>query len=168
MKAFYPERRRGGALLEFERVRKMPRITAETARERARRAAEALAADPRVRLVFLFGSAADPERATVRDVDLAVLTDRSLGLYERLNLLTDAESAAGGEIDLVSLNDASVVLAHEVAEGQCLYADPPEVETDFVTRARMRYFDFKWYLDQQWKLTGERLEERRRKWNEPA
>jgi hypothetical protein len=55
------------------------------------------------------------------------------------------------------------VLAHEVTQaGRCLYAEPPELETDFVTRTHMRYLDFKYYLDQQWRLIGERLEERRR------
>lgn len=141
----------------------MSRIPAEVARERARRAAAALARDHRVRLVFLFGSAADPSRDLVRDVDLAILTDQRLGLYEGLDLRAEAARAAGGDVDLVFLNEAPIVLAHEVAEtGICLHADPPETEAEFVTRARMRYFDFKPYLEEQWKLLGERLEERRR------
>jgi predicted nucleotidyltransferase len=142
----------------------MPKIPPEVARERAERAARFLAADPRVKLVFLFGSAADPERKIpVRDVDLAILTDPPLDFWDLLRLRADAVFQSGGEIDLVSLNDAGVVLAHEVADtGRCLYASPPELETDFVTRARMRYFDFKHYLDQQWKTLGERLEERLR------
>lgn len=145
-------------------MERLTRIPADVARERARRAASALARDPRVRLVFLFGSAADPASEAVRDVDLAVLTDQPLGLYEELDLRADAAREAGGEIDLVSLNRSSVVLAHEVAEtGTCLYANPPETEDEFVTRARMRYFDFKPYLEEQWKLLGERLEERRRR-----
>lgn len=147
---------------------KMSRIPSEVAHERARRAAAALARDRRVRLVFLFGSATDPSRDLVRDVDLAVLTDHPLGLYEGLDLQAEVARAAGGDIDLVFLNDAPVVLAHEVAEtGHCLHADPPEVETEFVSRARMRYFDFKPYLEEQWKLLGERLEERRRRLSEP-
>jgi predicted nucleotidyltransferase len=77
-------------------------LTSVAARERAERASRALAADPRVRLVFLFGSAADPDRRSVGDVDLAV----------------------------------------------------------FVTSARMRYFDFRYYLDEQWRLMGERLRAR--------
>jgi len=40
-------------------------------REPAARAARFLAADPRVLLVYLFGSAAQPGRETMRDVDLA-------------------------------------------------------------------------------------------------
>ena len=141
----------------------MPKIAPDEARSRAERAAKALAADERVKLVFLFGSAADPDRTiSVRDVDLAILTERKLTLYELLDLKALAAREAGGEIDLVPLNDASVVLAHEVVEtGRCLYANPPEMETEFVTRARMRYFDFKWYLDRQWKTLGERQEARR-------
>lgn len=141
----------------------MPKLSSEEARGRAERAAGALAADERVKLVFLFGSAADPSRATsIRDVDLAILTDRRLTLYELLDLKAKAAREAGGEIDLVLLNDASVVLAREVAAtGRCLYSDPPELKTEFVTRANMRYLDFKWYLDRQWEILGERLEARR-------
>ncbi|HYH46742.1 MAG TPA: nucleotidyltransferase domain-containing protein [Thermoanaerobaculia bacterium] len=138
------------------------KLTPEAARDRAERAARVLAADPRVRLVFFFGSAADPNRTLpVRDVDLAVLTTPALDLSARLDLAAAVAREAGGEIDLVPLNDAPVVLAREVADtGRCLYADPPELETDFVTRARMRYLDFKPYLEEQWRISGERLEER--------
>jgi predicted nucleotidyltransferase len=119
--------------------------------------------DPRVRLPFLFGSAADPEAGAVRDVDLAVLTDPPLALDELFRLRADAVEAAGGPLDLVSLNDAGVVLAWEVADsGCCLFADPPEAETAFVVRARSRYWDFKPFLEAQWRLAGERLEERLR------
>ncbi|HSK75912.1 MAG TPA: nucleotidyltransferase domain-containing protein [Thermoanaerobaculia bacterium] len=141
---------------------KITRIPLDIARERAERAARFLAADPRVKLVFFFGSAADPDRKIpVRDVDVAILTDPPLDLWELLGLREDVALAVGGAIDLVSLNEAGVVLTREVADtGRCLYANPPELETDFVCRARMRYFDFKYYLDEQWRMLGERLEER--------
>src|SRR6187549_2697910 len=105
----------------------IPKISPQDARARAERAARFLAADPRVKLVFLFGSAADPDRQIpVRDVDLAILTDPKLDLSALLRLQADAVGAAGGgEIDLVPLNDAGVILTHEVAEtGRCLYSDP--------------------------------------------
>ena len=141
----------------------MPKLSPEAARDQAERAARFLAADDRVKLVFLFGSAADPGRKAVRDVDLAILTDRRLTLYELLDLKAAVAREAGGEIDLVPLNEAPVVLAREVAvTGRCLHADPPELETEFITRANMQYLDFKWYLDQQWQILGERLEARRR------
>jgi predicted nucleotidyltransferase len=142
----------------------MLKIDPEAARQRAERAARFLAADPRVKLVYLFGSAADPERKIpVRDVDLAVLIDPPLEFWDFLKLRADVVEAAGGGIDLVPLHEAGVVLAHEVAEtGRCLYANPPELDTEFVCRAVMRYLDFKPYLREQWRLTGERLEERLR------
>lgn len=139
-----------------------PPISPEEARERAERAARFLAADPRVKLIFLFGSAAVPDRKIpVRDVDLAILMEPPLEFWDFLNFRARAVEAAGGEIDLVPLNKAGVVLAHEVAEtGICLHSDPPERADEFVSQAIMRYLDFKYYLNQQWKIMGERLEER--------
>jgi predicted nucleotidyltransferase len=116
-----------------------------------------------VRLVYLFGSAADPSRDTVRDVDVAILTEPRLDLDELLRLRADLVAAVGVNVDLVSLNDAPIVLAHEVADsGRCLLAVPPEVETDFVVRARARYLDWKPFRDEQWTRAGERLAEHRR------
>ena len=136
-------------------------LTTEAARRIADRAATRLAADARVQLVYLFGSAADPARDTVRDVDLAVLTSPAVSLDELMRLRADLVSTADGGLDLVSLNDAPVVLQHEVADsGRCLFARTPDVEVEFVTRARARYWDFKPFLDEQWRLAGERLAER--------
>jgi predicted nucleotidyltransferase len=139
------------------------RLSAEEARRGAAGAARQLAADPRVRLVYLFGSAADSGRAAVRDIDIAVWADPPLALDELLRLRADLVDAAPVPVDLVSLNHASVVLAWEVADsGRCLYARDADAEIEFVTRARARYWDFKPFLEQQWRLTEERLEERRR------
>ena len=142
----------------------MRRLSGAEARHAACSAAEVLRSDPRVQLIYLFGSVADAVRSP-RDVDLAVLTERALPLDELMRLRADAVTAAGGvPIDLVSLNDASVVLAHEIADtGECLFARSPDIEVDFVTRARARYWDFKPFLEDQWRLAGQRLEERRRR-----
>ncbi|HEX5757682.1 MAG TPA: nucleotidyltransferase domain-containing protein [Thermoanaerobaculia bacterium] len=140
-----------------------PLLSPKLARERAERAADVLAADPRVRLVFLFGSAADPERPSVGDIDLAVLSEPALELGELLRLRADLIDAAGPGIDLVALNEAPVVLAHEVATGgNCLFSREEGLDTDFVVRSILRYLDYKHYLDQQWQVSGERLEERQR------
>ena len=75
----------------------------------------------------------------------------------------DLVAATGSAIDLVSLNDASIVLAHEVVEGGVgLFARAPDIETNFVLRTRARYWDFRPYRDEQWRLAGERAAERRR------
>lgn len=129
--------------------------------ERAARAAASLAADPRVKLVYLFGSAAHQTDRTPGDIDLAVMTDPSFSFEELIRRRADLVQAAKIPIDLVSLNDAPIVLAHEIVDGgRCLYARDPDIETEFVTRTRARYWDFKPYRDEQWRLTGRRVEER--------
>ena len=129
----------------------------------AEKAAAILAGDPRVLLVYVFGSAVAAARPRARDVDLAVLTHPPLVLDELMRLRANLVDATRAPIDLVSLNDASIVLAHEVADsGRCLYARTSEIEVEFVTRARARYWDFKPYRDAQWRLAGERLAERQR------
>lgn len=122
-----------------------------------------LARDERVRLVYLFGSAADPRRETVRDLDLAILSSPPLDLDELLKLRADVVTSVGVPIDLVSLNSASIVLAHEVADsGVCLYSAADGVDAEFAAAARARYWDFRPFLDEQWRLSGERLKERLR------
>ena len=129
----------------------------------AERAAALLARDPRILLVYVFGSAVAAGRSQARDVDLAILTDAALSLDELMRLRADLVDATRAPIDVISLNDASIILAHEVTDsGRCLYARRPEVEVDFVTRARARYWDFKPYRDVQWRQAGERLAERQR------
>jgi predicted nucleotidyltransferase len=136
-------------------------LSSEEARRRAAAAAKVLASDPRVRLVFLFGSARGAG-SRVGDIDLAILTEPRLELDSLMKLRAEVVDTVGGAIDLVSLNQASVVLAFEVADsGECLFSREPEDEVDFVLRARMGYWDWKPFLDEQWRLAGQRLEERR-------
>jgi hypothetical protein len=55
------------------------------------------------------------------------------------------------------------VLAFEVVDGgECLFARSADVETNFALRARMRFLDFKPYLERQWRAAGERASERLR------
>nr|HRC87259.1 nucleotidyltransferase domain-containing protein [Thermoanaerobaculia bacterium] len=102
-------------------------LPVELARSRAAAAAELLARDPRVRLVFLFGSAADPDARQVGDVDLAIWCQPPLEPFDRFRLADELELALGGPVDLVVLNRAPVVLAAEVAStGRCLFARDPD------------------------------------------
>ena len=107
--------------------------SAGEARQAARKVAALLARKPRVRLVYLFGSAADATHVGVRGIDLAILTEPAQPLDELMQWRADLAAAVHLPLDLVSLNDASVALAYEVVEhGNCLYANPPEAETEFV------------------------------------
>lgn len=130
----------------------------------AERAAQALASEPDVRLVFLFGSATHEEADHgARDLDLAVLVEPAPDLNAWRHLERVAALAAAVPLDLVPLHRASIVLAREVAvTGECLFTRTPEEETDFVVTANSRYLDFKPFLDEQWRLSGERAAERLR------
>ena len=139
------------------------RLPAAAARAAAEAAARILAGDERVTLVYLFGSAADPAASTVRDLDLAVRTEPALDPDALLALRATLVEATHAPIDLVSLNSAPIVLAHEIADhGRCLFARTPDDETEFVIRARARYWDWKPFLETQWHYAGERLRERQR------
>lgn len=150
-----------GTLRGVPREPKIVRLAAARAREKAIAGADFLSRHPQVELVYLFGSVADPAQTAVRDIDLAVLTQPALGPDELLRLRADLVSTVGEPFDLVSLNRASVVLAHQIAEhGCCLFARTPEAETNFAVRARSRYWDFKPFLETQWRYARERLKER--------
>jgi predicted nucleotidyltransferase len=107
-----------------------------------------------VRLVYHFGSTTTRPG---RDVDIAVVSEPAVPLEELLRLEGELIEATRVPLHLVDMRDAGVVLRHEVAEtGTCLFARSPDDETEFVTRARARYWDLKPYLDEQWRLAGAR------------
>ena len=94
-------------------------------------------------------------------MDLGVLADPPLSLEELTRWQADLRQATGVPVELISLGVVPVVLAHEVVEsGACLFARDPDVEAEFVTRTRARWWDFKPYREAQWRLAGERLAER--------
>lgn len=137
-------------------------LSRRQAREGAERASRALAEEPSVRVVFLFGSAAaDRDDVRVRDADLAVLVDPPPDPEAWRQLEARALRAARIPLDLVPLHRATTVLAHEVAStGVCLFTRTPGEDTDFVFEATRRYLDFKPFLDRQWELSRERAAER--------
>jgi predicted nucleotidyltransferase len=131
------------------------RVASPVARRVAEQVAARLSRDPRVRLVYLFGSTTSRPG---RDVDIAVVSDPPIPFDELLRVQGELAEATRAPLQLVSMDTAGVVLRHEVADtGVCVFARSPDDDTEFVTRARARYWDFKPYLDEQWRLAGARL-----------
>ncbi len=87
----------------------------QTARDLAERAARALAADSRVRLVFLFGSAADADVGEAGDVDLAVWGIAPADYFEAVARVLDV----GGEIkvDVVMAERCKPYLREAIEQG---------------------------------------------------
>jgi len=102
-------------------------LTPAEARRAAGHAAELLARDRRILLVYVFGSTLDTRRARVGDVDLGVLAEPPLSLDELTRRQADLRQATGSPIELISLDVAPVILVHEVVEsGACLFARDPD------------------------------------------
>jgi predicted nucleotidyltransferase len=95
-----------------------------------------------VRLAYVFGSAARGEARASSDVDIAVLFESRPEPGDVERLATDLEAAAGRSVDLVVLNTAPPLLAHEIIKtGRCLVSSSEGERVRFATRAASRYLD---------------------------
>lgn len=102
-------------------------------------------AEAGVSVAWLFGSRARGQARPDSDADVAVLTDRPLGLLDR-GLLADrlAETLGVTDVDLVVLDEASLELrGHVVQEGTLLYSHDEPRRVAFETRTRSEWFDYR-------------------------
>lgn len=105
-------------------------------------AVSVLAARPDVTLAYVFGSTARGERRADSDIDIAVLFDVQPSATEQLALRDALCAAAQIPVDLVVLNDASPLLAHEViSEGRALLVTETAAQALFEMRAIAFYLD---------------------------
>lgn len=125
-------------------MRRIRWISREHAVETVKKIAEWLSRDERVKLVYLYGSTVDSKRPSVRDIDLAIYCEPPLSVAEGLSLEENIARDFAVPVQLVHLNKASIVLAHEIAEtGICLYSASDVLARDFVVQAKARYWNFK-------------------------
>jgi uncharacterized protein len=106
-----------------------------------------LAAQPDVRTAYLFGSVAEGTANAMSDVDVAVLLLQCLGaeaeLERRIELVVALEPYADREVQLVVLNSAPPVLAHEVIRrGTLLFQRDEEERVAFESLVYRMYRDF--------------------------
>ena len=95
-----------------------------------------------VRLAYLFGSLVRGEGRPNSDADIAVLFSGVPPTESLDRLVADLEAASGRGVDLVVLNDAPPLLAHEVGtSGTCLMCRDEDEGVRFVARTVSRYLD---------------------------
>lgn len=99
-------------------------------------------------IAYIFGSAARGRINYSSDVDLAVLLDARLGeeaqFEHYLLLAVKVADFSQRDVDLVLLNKASPLLAHEVIRhGRLIYERCAAERIDFEIRTRQIYFDVK-------------------------
>ena len=97
-----------------------------------------------LRLAVLFGSAARDAMRADSDVDVGILArDPEMSLADELALQAALERATSRTVDLVRLEEASILLRWRIArEGVAILADPPYEWTRFVARAGIDHADF--------------------------
>ena len=123
--------------------------------------------DRGVVLAYLFGSQAEGKAGPLSDVDVAVLlgshVDREQWFHTQLDLIGDLTGLfQRDDVDVVILNEATPVLAYEVARfGQVLYEAEPGTRADFELAALRRYVDTEPLRQLQDRHLLERVEEYR-------
>jgi hypothetical protein len=117
-----------------------------------------------VSAAWLFGSTARGEAGPLSDVDVAILpADRGLERSARLDLALEVSSrlptALGAkQVDVVSLPDASVVLAHRVvADGKVVFGEGRRATAEAELAALTAYIDYLPVLAEADRYLAERM-----------
>jgi predicted nucleotidyltransferase len=124
--------------------------------------------DNGVVLAYLFGSQAEGKAGPLSDVDIAVLLGPQVAREQWFQVQLDLMCALMSlfhrdDVDVVILNQATPVLAHEVVQsGQILYEARPGIRTDFELTSLRRYVDTEPLRRLQNRRLLERVEEYRR------
>ncbi len=125
------------------------------------RLVELLASDPRVRLVYAFGSAARDTAGPLSDIDVAVLL-QAPPTWDEGRELRAAVAALDPRFDLVLLNEAFPALRFEILTGgRCLLARDPREQAEFEITSLSRFLDFQPVRRVQQEYLRARVEERR-------
>lgn len=124
----------------------------------------ALSEDPGIVLAFLFGSRSRGEANALSDTDIALLLDPHMPqdkyLDYRANYFSIARRALHEEkIDIVILNTATPLLAHEAIKGELLFERSPEARVKYIVDVQRKYLDLKPFYAIDAAYMRQRLEE---------
>lgn len=102
-----------------------------------------LARIPQVKFAYIFGSHARGEPGPLSDLDIAVFLDRRLSVFNfRLHLMETVARALGADrFDLITLNDASVVLKYEVIRAGWVIKEDKRRRVAFEVGVLREYLD---------------------------
>ncbi|WP_305042492.1 type VII toxin-antitoxin system MntA family adenylyltransferase antitoxin [Geoalkalibacter sp.] len=98
---------------------------------------------PQVKFAYAFGSHARGDVGPLSDIDIAVFLDRRMSIFNyRLRLMESLARELGTErLDLVTLNDAPVVLRFEVVRGGRVIKENRKRRITFEARTLAEYLD---------------------------
>ena len=99
---------------------------------------------PGIAAVYLFGSAARGNLTPKSDIDVAVLFEEGSPRIDRLSLMADLSHGAGGDVDVVVLNEAEPRLYHEIVRtGEILFEKNRKYRILREVRNRKFYEDYR-------------------------
>lgn len=108
----------------------------------ADRIGKVLAERQDVQLGYIFGSAASGSERESSDIDIGVLFAVEAEPATLDQLAAELETVSGRPVDLVDLDSAPPLLAHEIISGgQLLFCGDDTQRTRFESRAIARYLD---------------------------
>lgn len=102
-----------------------------------------LAQTPQVQFAYLFGSSARGDTGPLSDIDIAVFLSRRVATFDyRLRLIESLARALGTEhFDLVTLNDAPLLLKFEAIRGGRVIKENKRKRVEFETKVLSEYLD---------------------------
>lgn len=102
-----------------------------------------LAQNPHVKVAYLFGSCARGDAGPLSDIDIALLLDGRVSPFDfRLRLAALLAQELGSEnFDLVTLNDAPLLLKYEVVRGGRVIREDKSKRVAFETKVLSEYLD---------------------------
>ncbi|AJA48558.1 nucleotidyltransferase [Clostridium pasteurianum DSM 525 = ATCC 6013] len=103
-----------------------------------------------IKFAYIFGSQATGKASKNSDVDIAVYFKNNYTNLEeafiRGEIIEEGKSFFKKNIDIVSLNNASLLLKYEIIHDGIVIKDDDE-RGDFESLSLREYFDFKYYSD---------------------
>ena len=96
----------------------------------------------RIAAAYLFGSTATGRDRRGSDLDLAIVTKRTISRRERLRIEADLSSRLRRDVDLVVFGQAAPLLQHQILKyGRLICENDPTERVRQEVRARAEYLD---------------------------
>ncbi|MBC2581685.1 type VII toxin-antitoxin system MntA family adenylyltransferase antitoxin [Clostridium sp. DJ247] len=104
----------------------------------------------KIKFAYVFGSQATGKAAENSDVDIAIYFEEEYPPMEdafiRGDIIEEGKVFFKRDVDIVSLNNASLLLKYEVIHDGIVIKDN-DYRADFESLSLREYFDFKYYSD---------------------
>lgn len=104
----------------------------------------------KIKFAYIFGSQATGKATENSDIDIAIYFQEEYPPMEEVfirgDIIEDGKAFFKKDVDIVSLNNASLLLKYEIIHDGIVLKDDDD-RADFESLSLREYFDFKYYSD---------------------